>query len=96
MVQGVKDLVLSLQRLKSLLWYGFHLWPRNLQIMQAWPIIVRSLKNLLLFFKVFIYLFLIFRAAPVAYGGSQARGQIGVIAAGLRHSHSNTGSKPRL
>ena len=27
-----------------------------------------------------------FRATPVAYGGSQARGLIRVIAAGLRHS----------
>ena len=36
---------------------------------------------------LFNYLF--FRAPPVAYGGSQARGQIGATAAGLRHSHSN-------
>ena len=32
----------------------------------------------------------------VAYGGSQVRGLIGAIAAGLRQSHSNTGSEPRL
>ena len=38
----------------------------------------------------------IFRALPVAYGGSQARGQIGGVAAGLCQSHSNLGSKPRL
>ena len=30
-----------------------------------------------------------FRAAPTAYGGSQAGGQIRAIAAGLHHSHSN-------
>ena len=36
------------------------------------------------------------RDAPVAYGGSQARGLIGAIAAGLRHSHSNSGSEPPL
>ena len=35
-------------------------------------------------------------AAPAAYGGSQARGRIGAVATGLRQSHSNTGSKPRL
>ena len=29
-----------------------------------------------------------------AYGGSQARGPIGAVAAGLHHSHSNTRSKP--
>ena len=38
----------------------------------------------------------IFRAAPVAYGDSQARGQIGALAAGLHHSHSNVGSEPCL
>ena len=42
-------------------------------------------------FCFFVCLFAFSRAAPVAYGGSQARGQIGAIAAGLRHSHSNTG-----
>ena len=35
-------------------------------------------------------------AAPVAYGGSQARGRIGAVAASLRQSHSNAGSEPRL
>ena len=33
---------------------------------------------------------------PEAYGGSQARGQIGAAAAGLRHSHSHTRSEPHL
>ena len=40
--------------------------------------------------------FLLFRAAPMEYGGSQARGLIGATAAGLHHSHSNTESKLRL
>ena len=35
-------------------------------------------------------------AAPAAYGGSQARGPIGAVATGLRQSHSNAGSEPRL
>ena len=43
------------------------------------------------FFFFLSFVFCLYRAAPVAYGGSQARGQIGAIAAGLRHSHSNTG-----
>ena len=38
--------------------------------------------------------FFILRAALVAYGSSQARGQIGATAAGLYHSH--TESEPRL
>ena len=41
-------------------------------------------------------LFCLFRAAPAAYGGSQARGRIRAVAADLSHSHSNIGSEPRL
>ena len=44
----------------------------------------------------FFGLFAISWAAPVAYGGSQARGRIGAVAASLCQSHSNAGSKPRL
>ena len=44
----------------------------------------------------FVCLFAFSRATPMAYGGSQARGLIGTVAAGLRHSHSNVGSEPRL
>ena len=40
--------------------------------------------------------FFLFRATSAAYGGSQARGQVGATAAGLHHSHSNSGSKLRL
>ena len=40
-----------------------------------------------------LYMFICFcflEPYPLAYGGSQARGLIGAIAAGLHHSHSNT------
>ena len=47
---------------------------------------------LLLFFLFWFF----FRATPVAYGSSQARGGIGAAAAGLHHSHSNVGSEPHL
>ena len=50
----------------------------------------------LLFFFFFFLSFCPFRAAPAAYGGSQAGGQMRAIATGLHHSHSNTNSKPRL
>ena len=40
----------------------------------------------------FFFFFAFSRATPVAYGGSKARGLIGAVAAGLRQSHSNTGS----
>ena len=32
----------------------------------------------------------------MAYGGFQARGRIGAMAASLHDSHSNTGAEPRL
>ena len=47
-------------------------------------------KNFVFFF------FRVFRAVPMAYGGSQARGLTGAVAAGLCHSHSNAGSEPQL
>ena len=43
-----------------------------------------------------LFLFLLFRAAPAAYGSSQARGPVRATAAGLYHSHSNARSEPRL
>ena len=47
-------------------------------------------KNFL--FLVFFFFSVFSRAAPVAYGGSQTRGLIGAVAAGLCHSHSNARS----
>ena len=35
-------------------------------------------------------------ATPAAYGGSQARGQIGAVAASLCHSHGHLGSELHL
>ena len=50
------------------------------------------------FTYLFIYfcLFAFSRAAPSTYGGSQARGLIGAVAARLHQSHSNTRSELRL
>ena len=46
---------------------------------------------------LFLFLFFVFsRAAPVAYGDSQAMGPNEALAAGLRHSHSNSGSETNL
>ena len=41
----------------------------------------------------FFFFFCFFRAAPVAYGGSQDSGRIEAVAASLHHSHSNAGSE---
>ena len=43
-----------------------------------------------------LLLFLLFRATLEAYGGSQARGLIRAIDAGLHHSHSKARSEPCL
>ena len=49
----------------------------------------------ILFFFFFVFLCL-FRAAPSAHGGSQARGLIGDVAISLLQSHSNARSEPHL
>ena len=59
----------------------------------------RSVLERLVFFFFFfcLFVFLSFsRAALAAYGGSQARGLIRAIAAGLHHSRSNSGSMLHL
>ena len=58
--------------------------------------LIKTLGFLFLAFLLsfFFFFFGLFRAAPTASGGSQARGQIGAEAIGLHHSHSNAGSEP--
>ena len=46
--------------------------------------------------RVFLFVCFLFRATPVAYGDSQARGPIGAAAASLHHSHSYMGSETHL
>ena len=43
-----------------------------------------------------MFLFFCLSRGPKAYGGSQASGLIGAIAAGLHHSHSNVGPEMHL
>ena len=45
---------------------------------------------------IYFLFFLLFRSAPESYGGSQAWGQVGAVAAGLGQSHSNTRPTPQL
>ena len=76
-----------------------YLWTAELCLLKVYPprlqlvIIIPwyTCKNMYFFF-----FFVFSRAAPTAYGGSQARGLIKAIAAGLHHSHSNARSKPCL
>ena len=70
------------------------LYPQNVQLCEQGCLLLQSW-----FFFVFFFFFCLFafsRAAPVAYGGSQARDPIGAVAASLRHSHSNARSEPPL
>jgi len=53
-------------------------------------------RSQLVGFFLFFWSFCLLRAAPAAYGGSQARGLIGAIATGLCQSHSNAGSEVSL
>ena len=53
----------------------------NILIFKKWPVYTVN------------FFFGHFRAAPAAYGSSQARSRIRAAAASLRHSHSNVGSK---
>ena len=66
-------------------------------------VMIETLKiqiSSLFFFLSFVFFVVVIVAiswaAPVAYGGSQARGRIGAVATSLRQSHSNAGSEPRL
>ena len=45
---------------------------------------------------LFCFVFSLFRAAPTAYRGSQARDRIRAVATGLHYSHSNAKSEPHL
>ena len=61
------------------------------------PLHGRFVSSLSLIIIIFFFcLFAVSWAAPAAYGGSQARGQIGAVAIGLRQSHSNVGSELHL
>ena len=73
------------------------MYPLSLLILFCLLFVLCLPKDLFLFF-IFYYLFiyLLFRATPSAYGNSQARGWIGAVAVGLRYSHSNVLSEPCL
>ena len=62
-------------------WANAHILTQSLA---GKTLFVTGLRQAVHFFCLFV-----FRATPVAYGGSQSRGRIGATAAGLHHSHSN-------
>ena len=83
------------------------LWPVRECLKKLANITTLANENITLMLKIFspeflsyiisfYFIFCLFRAAPVAYGGSRARGPIGAVATGLCQSHSNLGSEPSL
>ena len=58
-------------------------WPRTQLIQLGW-------------ITLYLWILIFSRAAPVAYGSFQARGQSGAAAAGLHHSHCKAGSELHL
>ena len=74
--------------------HAFSRFSQNL--LWGWAFLVPRFPFWFFFFLFFFFLsfvFCLFRAALSAYGGSQTRGQIGAIAAGLRHSYNNASSE---
>jgi len=67
-------------------------------LLKCFAIYLKHHKSTILLLKIWFFfpLFVFFRAAPTAYGGSQARGRIRATADSLHHSHSNVGSEPCL
>ena len=63
------------------------------RVSEAPDSVYSSVNCLVLFFFFFFHFF---RATPMAFGNSDARGWTGATAAGLCHSHSNMGSEPHL
>ena len=63
---------------------------RTFRVRLTEEVIFKQILPLSLFFFFFL-----FRDIPAAYGGSQARGEMGAVAASLPHGHSNARTKPR-
>ena len=58
--------------------------------------VVKCIRNYTMSLLIFFSFFLFLKAAPMAYGGSQAGGPIGATAASLHHSHSDARFEPHL
>ena len=73
-----------------------HRWLFSL-IVFTWSFLRMHLcPNLFIRTPVTLFVLSFSRATPMAFGGSQARGLIGAVAARLCHSHSNARSELRL
>ena len=71
------------------------LWILAILVGEQWHLIVLACNSLITL-DAKHFSFCLFRATPMAYGSSQARGQIRAAAVGLRHGDSKGGSEPCL
>ena len=76
----------------QLLWLS---WESSLIFWGTWET-VNMASEVIVKVCVCVCVFAFSRAAPEAYGGSQARGIIGAVATSLCHSYSNSGSELHL
>ena len=72
-------------------------WQKSVSYIQSNHTMPSSeLEGVFFCFLFLFFVFCLFKAAPMAYRGSQAKGQIGAVATSLCHGHSNVGSEPHL
>ena len=70
---------------------------RWLEGSKSFPRSILAVGHWMITNQYFFFVFLpLLGPLPTAFGGSHARGLIGVVVAGLRQSHSNAASKLRL
>jgi len=81
----INDVPLWLEMLIMLMYGNALYFPLNFTVK------LKRLKN-----KAYFVIILFFRATPTTYGSSQARCQLGAVAASLHHSHSSARSKLHL
>ena len=76
---------------------NYHYGKQNVMLPNKSLSLLKTFRNVTwIHIQTFFFLFGLFQAAPAAYGGSQAGGWIRAVAMGRHHSHSNSGSEPRL
>ena len=73
------------------------MWQNLLNFIDGMPVPPPpTVIRMVYFLKLIFFFFCLFSVASVTYGRSQAKGRIRTVAAGLHHSHSNTGFEPHL
>ena len=88
--------IYQVSSLCQVFWVLLHIFFSNLQFSPVGVCLLVVEEETEVLSAFFVCLFCFFRAESPACVGSQARGPIGTVAAGLHHSHSYAGSEPCL